>query len=231
MTKKHRDTLPKPAPYQSTRARANAYRRWRRWFKHIQDQIIEMAHHRRIYREVTAMIQANPRLQVPSAFYDWMQSAYVNDLTVAIRRLVDWDKRSISLVRLMQEIENHPEVITRKRFLARYDDGHPRDLAQGDFERFAKPGAAQIDPEVIRGHRRELVEAQRRLRQFVNRHVAHRDRHPMRHLPTFLELDACIDLLERLVKVYALLLEQVGLAEVVPVIQYDWKSPFRVAWI
>jgi hypothetical protein len=37
--------------------------------------------------------------------------------------------------------------------------------------------------------------------------------------------------LAHLVEPYALLLEQVGLAEVVPVIQYDWKRPFRVAWI
>ena len=53
----------------------------------------------------------------------------------------------------------------------------------------------------------------------------------MRRLPTYAELDACIDLLERHVRQYALLLEQVALVEVVPVIQYDWKKPFRMAWI
>ena len=53
----------------------------------------------------------------------------------------------------------------------------------------------------------------------------------MRRLPTYTELDGCIDLLEKLAKEFSLLLDATGLAQVVPVIQYDWKKPFRVAWI
>lgn len=220
----------RPIPIHSAAKKYGTYQRWKRGFKHIQDAIIEMAHHRRIYREVTAMIDANPNLQVPSAFYDWMRLVYVNDMTVAIRRLVDWHPRTISFIRLMREIEDHPEVITRRRFVHGYK-GRLRGAGHKDFERFARPGAQHIDPRVIRGHRRELVAAQRRLREFVNRYVAHRSRYPMRRLPTYDELDACVDLLERLVREYVLLLEQSGLAEVVPVIQYDWKRPFRVPWI
>jgi len=37
--------------------------------------------------------------------------------------------------------------------------------------------------------------------------------------------------LGRLAKDYCLLLEQSALVEVVPVIQHDWKAPFRVPWI
>ena len=50
-------------------------------------------------------------------------------------------------------------------------------------------------------------------------------------LPTYAELDSCVDLLGRLAKDYSLLLEQTALVEVVPVIQEDWKAPFRVPWI
>jgi hypothetical protein len=59
------------------------------------------------------MIGAKPTLQVPSEFYNWMRRAYVAEMTAAIRRLVDWDARTISLVRLMEEIADHPEVIYR----------------------------------------------------------------------------------------------------------------------
>lgn len=176
------------------------------------------------------MIDANPNLQVPSAFYGWMRSVYVNDMTIAIRRQVDWDRRTISFVRLMQEIEDHPEVISRRRFVGKYQR-RLKNMGHRTFERFARPGAEQIDPRVIRQHRKELVTAQRRLREFVNRYVAHQSRYRMRRLPTHIELDSCVDLLERLVKEYALLLEQVSLAQVVPAIQYDWKKPFRVPWI
>jgi hypothetical protein len=50
-------------------------------------------------------------------------------------------------------------------------------------------------------------------------------------MPTFQELDTVLDLLEELLKEYVLLLEGKGLTDVLPVWQYDWKRPFRVAWI
>ena len=53
----------------------------------------------------------------------------------------------------------------------------------------------------------------------------------MKKFPTNLDLDACIDAIESLAKDYALLLEQKALTQVVPVIQYDWMAPFRVAWL
>ena len=65
------------------------------------------------------MVDANPAIKVPSTFYDWMRRVYVNDMTIAIRRLVDWDPQgALSFVRLMAEIEDHPgdyapEVRTR----------------------------------------------------------------------------------------------------------------------
>jgi hypothetical protein len=109
---------------------------------------------------------------------------------------------------------------------------HRRDaIGHRDFERFARPGADAVDPRVVWRHRQQLLSAERRLRIFVNKHVAHRSRYPMRHLPTYDELDRCVDLLERLAKDYCLLLEAEGLARVVPVVQYDWKKPFRTAWL
>jgi hypothetical protein len=53
----------------------------------------------------------------------------------------------------------------------------------------------------------------------------------MVRLPTYAELDRCVDLLEQLAKGYSLLLEAAGLTDVVAVIQYDWKAPFRIPWI
>lgn len=196
----------------------------------IRSQVIELALSRHLYREVTGMIAANPRLQVPSIFYDWMRRVYLRDMTLGIRRLVDWDPRAVSLVKLMQELEDHPEVISRRRFVRPYRRDL-KELAHRDVDRWARPGARQIDPRVIRQDRRQLVSAQRRLREFVNRYVAHRSRRPMRRLPTYADLDACVDLLERLITRYARLLEQASMATVVPVIQYDWKRPFRVVWI
>ena len=69
------------------------------------------------------------------------------------------------------------------------------------------------------------------MRQFVNRHVAHRSRHPLRRLPTYEELNACVDLLEQLMKDYTLMLKADGLTRVLPTWQYDWKQIFLIPWI
>ncbi len=53
----------------------------------------------------------------------------------------------------------------------------------------------------------------------------------MNKFPTYIELDACIDTIERLAKDCTLLLEQSALVTALPTIQYDWMAPFRVAWI
>jgi hypothetical protein len=64
----------------------------------------------------------------------------------------------------------------------------------------------------------------------VNKYVAHRAKHPMRRLPTFTDLDQCIDVVERLAKEYSFILKAEN-TTVVPLMPYDWKRPFRVPWI
>src|SRR2546427_4897298 len=97
-----RNRKPRIPPRPTAAGRRARHRLWARWFRTVKDQIYDLGHRRAVYREVRAMIDANPALQVPSAFYEWMQNAYIVDMTMAIRRLVDWDKRSISFVQLME---------------------------------------------------------------------------------------------------------------------------------
>jgi hypothetical protein len=217
-------------PITSTRKRTALNHRWLRRWRVIFDDIKTIAHHRDLYRQVTEIVQANPALHVVSAFYDWMQLAYATGQASAIRRLVDWDTRTISLVRLLEEIADHPEVITRRRFVGWYRGHLPARFGHGDFDRLAGAGADTIAPRLIEKDRRELLTAHRRVRLYVNKHVAHRARHPMRKLPTFDDLDRCVDVLERLGKRYSLILRAEG-TSVVPVILGDWKRPFRVPWI
>ena len=225
-----RKVRPKPVLIQSAKRRALTYRRWVRWWRVLFNDIKTIAHHRDLYRQVTAMIDAKPALQVPSACYDWMQLVYVTSQASAIRRLVDWDRRSISLVRLIEEIADHPEVLSRRRFVGLYRGHLPSAFGHRHFQRIARPGADLVDRRLIRRHRRELLTAHRRLRTFVNKYVAHRDKRPMRHLPTYADLDRCVDVVERLGKEYSFILKAEG-TSVVPAIMGDWKKPFRVAWL
>lgn len=206
------------------------HRRWVRWWRLLFDDIKTIAHHRDLYRRVTAMVEANQALHVPSPFYDWMQRAYVMGQASAIRRMVDWDWRTISLIRLIEEMADHPEVLSRRRYVGHYRGHLPAKFGHMHFDRLTRPGADRVDRRTIQRHRQELLEAHRRLRLFVNKHVAHRARHPMRRLPTHAELDRCVDVLEGLGKEFSLILKAEG-TDVVPIMFYGWDKPFHVAWI
>jgi hypothetical protein len=227
--KKQKTIAPAP-PLSSSSARANKFSRWKRQFKVIKNSVRDIAFRRFIYREVTRIIEKNAQLNVPSAFYDWMRIVYVTDMTISIRRLVDWHKDTISFVRLMEEIMKQPDVITRRRFTQPYK-GFLKGFGNRDFDGFAKPGQNILNWRVIGRHRKMLVRSQRTIRGFINKHVAHSNRYGLRKFPTYAELEQCLDTLELLVKKYALLFEQTSLDPVAPVIQYDWKAPFRVAWL
>lgn len=228
--KKQRKTRPRPTPILSAKARRNTFLRWKRSFEIIRHSIIHLASKRQIYEEVRSIIAANNKIHKPSQFYDWMQEAYVTDMAIGIRKMVDWDKRTVSFVRLLQEIEDHPEVITRRRFVSVYKS-FMKTFGHKDFEKFSKPGASMIDRSIIRRHRQSLIKSQKKLRIFVNTHVVHIGRFRMKKLPTFDQLNTALDQLEQLTKTYALLLNQMGLVRVAPTIINDWKAIFRIAWL
>ncbi len=59
---------------------------------------------------------------------------------------------------------------------------------------------------------------------------AHLDREEPKEIPTFSDLDAALDVFERLVKRYRLLLRGDG-GDVLPVIVYPWEAVLIEAWI
>jgi hypothetical protein len=60
---------------------------------------------------------------------------------------------------------------------------------------------------------------------------AERSRRTRSSFGALAELIGAIDQIGELVKKYASLLQATVLAELEPVIQYDWKAPFRQPWI
>ena len=223
-----RPLKPRRPPAATVEGRRARVRLWARWLKRIESNIFEMTQHRWLYREIGALVEANPALHVESAFYRWLRLIHVNDITMAIRREVDRNPRSISFLQLIDDIARHPHVISRRRWVHGYQH-FMKDIGHRDFEKFAKPGAQRIDARVIRKDRAALLAAARKVQRFVNTYIAHRSRYAMKRLPTFPELDAAVDFLGGLLQRYTLVITQAGLNDVL--VKDDWQKPFRVAWI
>ncbi len=207
-------------------------RKLRRWLKIVRREITRLTFQRDIFKEVTQdIIQKNPRIQIPSAFYSWMKNAYITDITIGIRRQVDTNKRTISFTNFLEELANNPRLITRRSFITKYKGSNVEMDANRDFDKFSKPGNPYIDSHKVKADLRKLSKLWEITEKYINKRIAHIDRHGVRKIPTFKDLDNCVDLLGTLLLKYLLLIEGEGLVQVMPTIQNDWKAIFREPWI
>lgn len=207
------------------------FNKWDRWLGIIYKEITDLSVKRYIFWEVQEIIKSNPKIQKPSAFYEFLGNVYVASAVMAIRRQVKIGKGSISFARLLQEICNTPEVLSRARYVALYKGSGSECFADRDFDKFAGKGNEYVDHSLVELDLKELQKKANGCEKYADKRIAHFDKKMPKRIPTFSELDSCVDLLEVLIKKYYLLFRGGCLLSVLPTFQYDWKQIFHEPWI
>lgn len=208
--------------------------KWNRWFDAILDDVIGLHYYRMIYKDVSSMVDANPEIQKPSSFYNFLRNGYITLTLIIIRRQVTRDKRSISLARLLSEICARPQEISRKHFHRLYA-GLGRSEARIDeiFEASGvEAGRDFIDPHSVQTDLDTLTDMTKTLHKYTDKRVAHIDaRTRISAIPTFGDLDDAIDALARVCAKYSVLLRGNEIKRFEPILQKGWKEIFRIPWI
>jgi hypothetical protein len=127
-----------------------------------------------------------------------------------------------------------PQALSRDEFIVPRDDGRQGQLAERGSERFADKEEGkedQIDPKSVDLDLQELRAKAKKCERYADRRIAHLDSRRPRSIPTFADLDECIDFLEALVKKYHPLFRGGSLLSVLPEWQYDWKAIFKERWL
>ena len=104
-------------------------RRWKRWLRIIYGEIVNLAHQRRLFREIAEMFRTNPALQQgEGTVWQWLAENYSTTAAVAVRRQADRSRRRpvASLENLLTEIAENPGVLTRRWFVSQYVRGQAR---------------------------------------------------------------------------------------------------------
>jgi hypothetical protein len=219
-------------------AEDDLYAKWLKWLETIRNETHTLWLYRDYWRGLTEMTQANDDIPA-STFFDALRVWYAAAQMTGVRRQLDRDKRSVSLWRLLTDIADHPEVMTRERYVALYendDDERPgaqealAQRANEDFEKFAGPGKDVIAPERTLEDQERLERLAEPVTVFVNKRVAHSDEENLPAAPTYAELDAAVEELGELLRKYVALLTAAWLAEIAPVHQEPWERAFTVAW-
>ena len=215
------------------------FEKWKRWLAdEIRWEIEELVTNKHIFWEIQKMIDDNPNIQEPCSFNWFIGQTYSDYGVIAVRRQIKSDKQSISFVKLLKEVIMDPGVLSRERFVNMYRIGMKKDsaedIANKVFDRHFSGGCPDyIDPIAVQQDLNELKKRSCKLEEFADKRVAHHDKKAPKTIPTFNELDACIDWLEKLAIKYTLLFEGRDLGEnlVIEFLEDYWDEIFRQPWI
>lgn len=205
--------------------------KWLRWLEVIKGEVQDLVVTKHTFHEVQGLIKDNPLLHQPTSFYDYLSRTYVSHIIIGLRRQLKCDKQGISMARLFEEMIETPQAFTRRHYVSLYKGSVVERFADKDFNKFAAPKAPHIDPTLVAADLARLRGASKRCEEFADKRVAHRDKREPKELPTYKEVDACIDLLDELYVRYFLLFHASNMETLLPTWQYDWKAVFRLPWI
>jgi hypothetical protein len=200
------------------------------WLRAIEQDVTDLLIDTRIFWDLQEIIERNPKFtKAPGLFTHWMMSNFLQSAAVGIRRQLKV-RDAASMQRLLLEIRDNPRVISRAPFVALYEPAQ-LELANEDFDRLVGAGNNEIDPTDVQRDIDVLAQRTEALEHFVDRMIAHRDpRGLVMDPPQLGDLDACLELLEQLIRKYRVLMEGVFVAELLPPL-LEWKEIFKFAWI
>jgi len=166
-----------------------------------------------------------------------MAEYYLDAALMVVRRELDVQDGTENLRNLLEDIIEHPEVLTRARYRRQWkrnDDS----LANRAFDSFRPTKVADsvdddyIDPAAVTSDLERVVADGERLRVYAERTRAHRT--PEQGVDTsitFRDLHQAIADLRIVVGKYYALLTLATVAEWEPVAQYDTLEPFASVWM
>jgi hypothetical protein len=206
------------------------YERWVAQLEQIIKQVYAAHRDRYLWRGLAEITQS---ANLPaSVIFDALGLWYGDSQAAAVRRQLDRTRGTVSLARLLEDIARHPEVMTRERHLAVWADPQWTKEAQTNFDKFAvNRNADRIDVRAVRRDMARLDAVGAVVKGHVDENVAHTALQPVSSLVTYADLNASMDEIGYLVKKYTSLLKAEIIWQLEPVIQGDWRAPFRQPWI
>jgi hypothetical protein len=233
------------------------FRTWTGWIDTIRKDVTDLVIGKHVFWEVQDIIKANLAIQKPSSFYGWLGMMYTAWGSMAVRRQLDND--SVSLKKLLSEMANSPELVSRQRYVSAYaatltgNSEHVSPLpsaaseAQGGahvftraeaerianrgFDKFAGRGNPYVPKDAVERDISQLREVGENVKVFADKNIAHLVDFQPKALPTFNDLDDCVNVIEALVIKYEQILKRSAPHSLLPTWQYDWKAIFYEPWI
>jgi len=212
---------------------SNLRRKWRRCAKVIDSAILdEIRVDKVVFDNYRRILAANPRIQKPATFHQWVMGNYGSTLVLQVRRLADDNPRSYSVRRLTGSVLQNHKLISRRAFL-RSHRPQDRSYAKRMWLEYAEPSNPEVLPRSIcERDLQVLKEVAARATRLVDRDIAHLDR---RRRARKLPYDEIFDALEAQAALAAKYADLVGYRMPGTIMNgaygEDWVRLFEEPWV
>ena len=193
---------------------------------------------------MTALEQSPRASQHHEAFYlrTFIFQAILDQIVIGVRRQVDEDRRSHSLVNFLASLMKHPDVYSLDECVATFLERAERcgfeepirsnyeQQARGLYEWVADATGNAFDQKSIRKDMKLARKLCANMEAIANKHVAHNDRDKPQYQLTLMELENVINVLRILIRKYARLFDGGGDGAGEPNME-EMLSLYRFAWL
>ena len=184
------------------------FQKWGKWLETIRYEVTDLVRSKHIFWKLGDIVKNNPKIQKPNSFYKFAGDTYIAYSVMGVRRQIKYSRQSVSFVRLLEEIRKNPCVLSREN-IEHFDPN----IAQQDWNKLKFLGG--------------------KFEEFADKRIAHYDKRLIENVPSFGELDACIDFLAELTEKYWLLLKSADISNdwISTPVEDFWEEIFRQPWI
>lgn len=202
---------------------------WRERLEELSHLVTDLVQRRAVWWTLQAVFHNNPTLP-PSGLFDFIAINYMESESIGVRRLLDNDGRTSSLMVLLLDLQRSVELLTRDRFVVA-SGWRDQVFASSRFDRFVgEPGHVHVPASRVQSDIDMLRNASAVVKKYSDKRIAHWDKTPPNTLPTFSDLHNAVAAIATVFHGWYGFITGSDLS-LLPTPVYDWFAPLRVPWI
>ncbi len=177
-------------------------KKWINWLKTINQEVTELLISRSSFWYYLYLTDTNAVPRGKKVFGHYLCSSYVSHVSMGIRRQIKVNNQSISFARLLSEIIEDPEILTREYYRKLYIGTPNEGKADDHFNEYSGFVFDHIDPIVPDSDLKHLRKHTSYIEKLADKRIAHRDYNAFERKTLIYDLENSIETIEILCRKY-----------------------------
>jgi hypothetical protein len=203
-----------------------AFEKWQKWADQIKADLMELMDYKQIHDHFISVINGNlehVNQNNGKKFCNFVRKCYAVQAAVGIRRHMKSDKKSISLMRLLDQMKECSNQFSDDLFRRECFPLPHKGITEEGFLNCAIVSKQEIERDIAL-----LKDIADKVESLVDQRVAHLDKRGYREDITYQDIDDSLNVFNKIACRYIALLTGHNYSTLKPEVQYNWKTIFTV---